>query len=208
MQTCARAWGLRLGCGVAGGRRLARGAGPRWAQQSRDNSSGGGDSGGAGASRLLERLLPRHEDFARRHIGPGDKDQREMLQALGLAVRTLTRPSGPNSAPPGFCPRGLPTLPELCFAPRGTRAQVPGPGVEASPRARSRCPSLLPTAYFLLHPLFPFQNRLFFNQIALLLSPNFARGGPPSLSDYLRLPTEIQPLVTESQPHFILFFPP
>ncbi|XP_011792747.1 PREDICTED: glycine dehydrogenase (decarboxylating), mitochondrial [Colobus angolensis palliatus] len=44
-----------------------------------------GDSAAAGASRLLERLLPRHDDFARRHIGPGDKDQREMLQTLGLA---------------------------------------------------------------------------------------------------------------------------
>uniref|UniRef100_A0A8C2RWY9 Glycine cleavage system P protein n=1 Tax=Capra hircus TaxID=9925 RepID=A0A8C2RWY9_CAPHI len=85
MQTCARAWGLRLGCGVGGGRRLAGGAGPRWAPRGRDRSSGGGDSGGAGASRLLERLLPRHDDFARRHIGPGDKDQKEMLQALGLA---------------------------------------------------------------------------------------------------------------------------
>ncbi|KAF4025374.1 hypothetical protein G4228_017412 [Cervus hanglu yarkandensis] len=85
MQTCAKAWGLRLGCGVGGGRRLAGGAGPRWAPRGRDRSSGGGDSGGAGASRLLERLLPRHDDFARRHIGPGDKDQKEMLQALGLA---------------------------------------------------------------------------------------------------------------------------
>nr|XP_008527904.1 PREDICTED: glycine dehydrogenase (decarboxylating), mitochondrial-like [Equus przewalskii] len=85
MQTCARAWGLRLGCGVAGGRRLAGGAGPRWAPRGRDSSGGGGDSSGTGASRLLERLLPRHDDFARRHVGPGDKDQREMLQALGLA---------------------------------------------------------------------------------------------------------------------------
>ncbi|XP_070336558.1 glycine dehydrogenase (decarboxylating), mitochondrial isoform X2 [Odocoileus virginianus] len=85
MQTCAKAWGLRLGCGVGGGRRLAGGTGPRWAPRGRDRSSGGGDSGGAGASRLLERLLPRHDDFARRHIGPGDKDQKEMLQALGLA---------------------------------------------------------------------------------------------------------------------------
>ncbi|XP_054439101.1 glycine dehydrogenase (decarboxylating), mitochondrial isoform X2 [Pteronotus mesoamericanus] len=85
MQTCAKAWGLRLGCGVGGGRRLAGGAGPLWVRQSRDNSSGGGDSGRAGASRLLERLLPRHDDFARRHIGPGDKDQKEMLQTLGLA---------------------------------------------------------------------------------------------------------------------------
>ncbi|XP_006740872.1 glycine dehydrogenase (decarboxylating), mitochondrial [Leptonychotes weddellii] len=85
MQTCARAWGLRLGCGVGGGRRLAGGTGPLWVPRGRDSSSCGGDSSRAGDSRLLERLLPRHDDFARRHIGPGDKDQREMLQALGLA---------------------------------------------------------------------------------------------------------------------------
>uniref|UniRef100_A0A8C5YP11 Glycine cleavage system P protein n=1 Tax=Marmota marmota marmota TaxID=9994 RepID=A0A8C5YP11_MARMA len=85
MQSCAKACGLRLGCGVGGGRRLAGGAGRSWAPRSRDSSSGGGDSGATGASRLLERFLPRHDDFARRHIGPGDKDQREMLQALGLA---------------------------------------------------------------------------------------------------------------------------
>ncbi|XP_008592584.1 PREDICTED: glycine dehydrogenase (decarboxylating), mitochondrial-like, partial [Galeopterus variegatus] len=85
MQSYARAWGLRLGRGVGGGRRLVGGAGPQWAPRSRDHSSGGGDNGAPGASRLLERLLPRHDDFVRRHIGPGDKDQREMLQALGLA---------------------------------------------------------------------------------------------------------------------------
>ncbi|KAL4689647.1 hypothetical protein H8959_012438 [Pygathrix nigripes] len=85
MQSCARAWGLRLGRGVGGGRLLAGGSGPCWAPRGRDSSSGGGDSAAAGASRLLERLLPRHDDFARRHIGPGDKDQREMLQTLGLA---------------------------------------------------------------------------------------------------------------------------
>uniref|UniRef100_A0A8I6AWV3 Glycine cleavage system P protein n=1 Tax=Rattus norvegicus TaxID=10116 RepID=A0A8I6AWV3_RAT len=89
MQLCARAWGLRLGPGAGGGHRLARGTGLSWAPRSRDSSSGGGGGGGdrgaAGASRLLERLLPRHDDFARRHIGPGDKDRREMLQALGLA---------------------------------------------------------------------------------------------------------------------------
>ncbi|ELK07008.1 Glycine dehydrogenase [decarboxylating], mitochondrial [Pteropus alecto] len=85
MQTCAKACGLRLGCGVGGSRRLAGGAGQRWALRSRDSSNGGGDNGAAGAFRLLERLLPRHDDFARRHIGPGDKDQRDMLQALGLA---------------------------------------------------------------------------------------------------------------------------
>lgn len=93
MQLCARAWGLRLGRGTGGGHRPARGTGVSWAPRSRDSSSGGGgggDRGAAGASRLLERLLPRHDDFARRHIGPGDKDRREMLQALGLAVRPST----------------------------------------------------------------------------------------------------------------------
>ncbi|XP_028619935.1 glycine dehydrogenase (decarboxylating), mitochondrial [Grammomys surdaster] len=88
MQLCARAWGLRLGRGAGGGHRLARGTGLSWAPRSRGSSGGGGgggDRGAARASRLLERLLPRHDDFARRHIGPGDKDRREMLQALGLA---------------------------------------------------------------------------------------------------------------------------
>ncbi|KAJ6668181.1 hypothetical protein lerEdw1_015558 [Lerista edwardsae] len=33
----------------------------------------------------IERLLPRHDDFSERHIGPGDKEKREMLQALGLS---------------------------------------------------------------------------------------------------------------------------
>lgn len=124
MQLCAKAWGLRLGRGVGGGHRLARGAGLSWAPRGRDSSGGGGgggDRGAAGASRLLERLLPRHDDFARRHIGPGDKDQREMLQALGLAVRPSTL------HPAELSPRGLrtPTLPS---------SGVPGP---SSVRARS-----------------------------------------------------------------------
>lgn len=137
MQTCARAWGLRLGCRVGGGRRLAGGAGPRWAPWGRDSSSGGGDSGAAGASRLLERLLPRHDDFARRHIGPGDKDQREMLQALGLAVRTPTRPSEASPC----AARVLPVRPpgprqELCFAPSAWDPH-PGPGPLVWERARA-----------------------------------------------------------------------
>lgn len=128
MQTCARAWGLRLGCGVPGGGRLAGGAGRRCVQQSRDNRSGGGDGGGAGASRLLERLLPRHDDFARRHIGPGDKDQREMLQALGLAVRTPMRPSGPHPAPPRPGSAGSASRPPARALPCSAWDPRPGPG--------------------------------------------------------------------------------
>ncbi|KAI2664381.1 Glycine dehydrogenase (decarboxylating), mitochondrial [Labeo rohita] len=35
-------------------------------------------------SRKIERILPRHDDFSERHIGPGDKEKREMLTTLGL----------------------------------------------------------------------------------------------------------------------------
>ncbi|KAK2119745.1 hypothetical protein P7K49_001131 [Saguinus oedipus] len=128
MQSCARAWGLRLGRGVGGCRRLAGGSGPCWVPRGRDSSSGGGDDAAAGASRLLERLLPRHDDFARRHIGPGDKDQKEMLQTLGLAVRISTGTPRPPlrlarvlpARPPGSCP-------EPCCAPRAPRILDPGP---------------------------------------------------------------------------------
>ncbi|KAA0716374.1 Glycine dehydrogenase (decarboxylating), mitochondrial [Triplophysa tibetana] len=36
------------------------------------------------SSRKIERILPRHDDFSERHIGPGDKEKREMLNTLGL----------------------------------------------------------------------------------------------------------------------------
>ena len=131
MQLCARAWGLRLGRGAGGGHRLARGTGLSWAQRSRDSSGGGGGGGGgdrgaAGASRLLERLLPRHDDFSRRHIGPGDKDRREMLQALGLAsideliektVPASIRLKRPLKMEDPICkwPGGLSGVPLLCL---------------------------------------------------------------------------------------------
>lgn len=41
----------------------------------------------AASSRQIERILPRHDDFAERHIGPGEREKREMLDALGLEVR-------------------------------------------------------------------------------------------------------------------------
>lgn len=40
-------------------------------------------------SRRIESILPRHDDFSERHIGPGDKEKREMLDTLGLEVRIL-----------------------------------------------------------------------------------------------------------------------
>lgn len=41
----------------------------------------------AATSRQIERILPRHDDFAERHIGPGEREKREMLDALGVEVR-------------------------------------------------------------------------------------------------------------------------
>lgn len=46
----------------------------------------------AASSRQIERILPRHDDFAERHIGPGEREKREMLDALGLEVRFTTHP--------------------------------------------------------------------------------------------------------------------
>lgn len=40
------------------------------------------------SSRQIERILPRHDDFAERHIGPGEREKREMLDALELEVRS------------------------------------------------------------------------------------------------------------------------
>lgn len=39
------------------------------------------------SSRQIERILPRHDDFTERHIGPGEREKREMLDVLGLEVR-------------------------------------------------------------------------------------------------------------------------
>ncbi|XP_028910492.1 glycine dehydrogenase (decarboxylating), mitochondrial [Ornithorhynchus anatinus] len=79
MQSCAKWWGMLLGRGAAARR--------SWAP--RGGGGGGGGGGGprapAASSRHIERLLPRHDDFSRRHIGPGDKDKGEMLRTVGLA---------------------------------------------------------------------------------------------------------------------------
>lgn len=41
------------------------------------------------SSRQIDRILPRHDDFAERHIGPGEREKREMLDVLGLEVRFI-----------------------------------------------------------------------------------------------------------------------
>uniref|UniRef100_A0A8C1M1X0 Glycine cleavage system P protein n=1 Tax=Cyprinus carpio TaxID=7962 RepID=A0A8C1M1X0_CYPCA len=47
----------------------------------------------------IERILPRHDDFSERHIGPGDKEKREMLNTLGLeSIAQLIE----NTVPPSI----------------------------------------------------------------------------------------------------------
>ncbi|XP_048834922.1 glycine dehydrogenase (decarboxylating), mitochondrial [Brienomyrus brachyistius] len=49
-------------------------------------------------SRRIESILPRHDDFSERHIGPGDKEKREMLDSLGLkTVDELIEKTLPSS---------------------------------------------------------------------------------------------------------------
>uniref|UniRef100_A0A6Q2WYT3 Uncharacterized protein n=1 Tax=Esox lucius TaxID=8010 RepID=A0A6Q2WYT3_ESOLU len=50
------------------------------------------------ASRQIERILPRHDDFAERHIGPGEREKREMLEFLGLeSIAQLIEDTVPES---------------------------------------------------------------------------------------------------------------
>ncbi|XP_044128488.1 glycine dehydrogenase (decarboxylating), mitochondrial [Bufo gargarizans] len=88
MQSCARSWGLlcrsvklqgrALGCHRRAAWHLIQGA-------TRSSSSRvPAASSSPGSRRQIELLFPRHDDFSERHIGPGDKEKREMLQALGL----------------------------------------------------------------------------------------------------------------------------
>ncbi|KAL8203173.1 UNVERIFIED_CONTAM: hypothetical protein K2H54_044076 [Gekko kuhli] len=103
MQACFQQWGRLVSRGASlrgphggalGGRRVQS----RWGRRGQEGPAGltrSSTSGkGAGAavaaaastsSRHIERLLPRHDDFSERHIGPGDKEKREMLQTVGLS---------------------------------------------------------------------------------------------------------------------------
>uniref|UniRef100_A0ACB8ERK9 Uncharacterized protein n=1 Tax=Sphaerodactylus townsendi TaxID=933632 RepID=A0ACB8ERK9_9SAUR len=102
MQACFQQWGRLVSRGahlagpygsVLGGRKVQS----RWGRRGQQGlaglrrSSTGGEGVGAAiaaastSSRHIEKLLPRHDDFSERHIGPGDKDKREMLQTVGLS---------------------------------------------------------------------------------------------------------------------------
>lgn len=104
MQACFQQWGRLVSRGANlqgphGGALGGRRAQGRWGRRGQQGLAGlmrSSTSGkGAGAavatastsSRHIERLLPRHDDFSERHIGPGDKEKREMLQTVGLPVR-------------------------------------------------------------------------------------------------------------------------
>ncbi|XP_027562580.1 glycine dehydrogenase (decarboxylating), mitochondrial-like [Neopelma chrysocephalum] len=71
MQSCGRFWGRLAAHGAPRHLRGAAAAGQRrW--------------GGGEAARCIEQLLPRHDDFSRRHIGPREPEKREMLRTVGV----------------------------------------------------------------------------------------------------------------------------
>lgn len=94
MQSCGRWWGRLAARGGPRHLRPAGGGGQhrqqqhnRQQQQQQQRWVGGGGGGGGGdAARCIEQLLPRHDDFSRRHIGPREGEKREMLRALGVQV--------------------------------------------------------------------------------------------------------------------------
>ncbi|KAL7839693.1 hypothetical protein SRHO_G00263510 [Serrasalmus rhombeus] len=102
MQSCARAWRVvtrtvsarerRRVCEKLSGRQAFTNASVNV------NSVRGLRTTAAAGSRKIERILPRHDDFAERHIGPGDKEKREMLNTLGLgSVSELIENTIPSS---------------------------------------------------------------------------------------------------------------
>lgn len=100
MQSCAKSWGIFLAKSVTPGapcRHLSAESRVVWKLQCRIRNRGalaatlsrGVRTSAVASSRQIERLLPRHDDFAERHIGPGEREKREMLDALGVEVRFL-----------------------------------------------------------------------------------------------------------------------
>uniref|UniRef100_A0A8C9YC97 glycine dehydrogenase (aminomethyl-transferring) n=1 Tax=Sander lucioperca TaxID=283035 RepID=A0A8C9YC97_SANLU len=109
MQSCAKSWGIFLAKSVnprASCRHLSDKSRVVWKLQCRIRNSGaslptaarGLRTSAAVSSRQIERILPRHDDFAERHIGPGEREKREMLDALGLeSIDQLIENTVPSS---------------------------------------------------------------------------------------------------------------
>ncbi|KAG2466753.1 GCSP dehydrogenase, partial [Polypterus senegalus] len=114
MQTCAKSWGLVasrcLGLDaplvrLCSHRRGWRGAAAAAAaaevcalRHGRLVTARGIATSAACPSRRIEQLLPRHDDFSERHIGPGDKEKREMLDVLGFgSIDELIKSTVPDS---------------------------------------------------------------------------------------------------------------
>uniref|UniRef100_A0A8C4I4A9 glycine dehydrogenase (aminomethyl-transferring) n=1 Tax=Dicentrarchus labrax TaxID=13489 RepID=A0A8C4I4A9_DICLA len=109
MQSCAKSWGIFLAKSVnpsAPCRHLSDKSRVVWKLQCRIRNSGaspttaarGLRTSAAVSSRQIERILPRHDDFAERHIGPGEREKREMLDALGLeSIDQLIEDTVPES---------------------------------------------------------------------------------------------------------------
>uniref|UniRef100_A0AAR2L2Y1 glycine dehydrogenase (aminomethyl-transferring) n=1 Tax=Pygocentrus nattereri TaxID=42514 RepID=A0AAR2L2Y1_PYGNA len=102
MQSCARAW--RVVTRTVSARERRRVCEKLSGRQAFTNASvnvntvRGLRTTAAAGSRKIERILPRHDDFAERHIGPGDKEKREMLNTLGLgSVSELIENTIPSS---------------------------------------------------------------------------------------------------------------
>uniref|UniRef100_A0A672J184 glycine dehydrogenase (aminomethyl-transferring) n=1 Tax=Salarias fasciatus TaxID=181472 RepID=A0A672J184_SALFA len=107
MQSCAKSWGILLARSLSPGGapcghlrdksrvvwKLRSGAPHSWAAASRALRTSA-----AVSSRQIERILPRHDDFTERHIGPGEREKREMLDALGLeSIDQLIENTVPSS---------------------------------------------------------------------------------------------------------------
>lgn len=112
MQSCAKSWGLFLAKSAnpsAPCRHLTDKIRPALKVQSRFPTRGspacspspsssaqaavrGLRTSAAISSRQIETILPRHDDFTERHIGPGEREKREMLDVLGFEVRDAHPP--------------------------------------------------------------------------------------------------------------------
>uniref|UniRef100_A0A674MPZ6 glycine dehydrogenase (aminomethyl-transferring) n=1 Tax=Takifugu rubripes TaxID=31033 RepID=A0A674MPZ6_TAKRU len=105
MQSCAKSWGLLLAKSAnprAPCRHLTEKSRLAWKVQGRIRTPGAALRGlrtsAAISSRQIERILPRHDDFTERHIGPGDREKREMLDVLGLeSIDQLIENTVPSS---------------------------------------------------------------------------------------------------------------